>query len=294
MAAWYLLNFIAPAMRRKEILDARIAQYNELHQTDLQVFSPQIVEARPDTKGGIRIVSRAILYHYIFLRGPLDDVKRLCVAGNGFSFVLNPNPANPRDRYVTVSDADIRAFRIIARAYSNRLPYYRPEDIQLIEGDEVEVVSGDFTGLRGTFIPRRGSGNGNIVVQATAQLGSIAYDIHADSIRIIRFAKDSRRAYDQIDAFVPRLLEALEAYRADEPLTPAQAAPLHVFARRFAVAEIPGAKLDAKLQALLSAANRILGNESAAEAARQRYLARLPHVTNPRTLALLRSIMNNE
>ena len=365
---WYLLNYIAPALHRKEQLDARIEAYNSLNGTDLRVFAPQIVEAKPQSGGTIRIVSRAILFHYIFISGPLEHIKRLASTGGGLSFVLrhpdslpsaeripsattpavakpvaasptsekSPAGANPVStaltpekssvvaklvgatssarkisssttensptgaklvgaassaRYVTVSDADIQAFSIIARAYSNRLPYYNPADIDLLDGDEVEVVSGPFTGLKGTFITRRGTQNGNIVVAATSQIGSIAYDIQADTIRIIRFAKDSRRAYDQIDAFIPRLLDALETYRADRPLSPAQAASLHVFTRRFAVTEIPGAKLDAKLQALLTVAHEILGNPQESAAARARYENRLPYVTNPRTLHLLHEII---
>lgn len=341
---WYLLNYIAPALHRKEQLDARIEAYNSLNGTDLRVFAPQIVEAKPQSGGTIRIVSRAILFHYIFISGPLEHIKRLASTGGGLSFVLRhpdslpsteripsattptvakPVAASPTTenspagakpvstaptsekssvvaklvgaassaRYVTVSDADIQAFSIIARAYSNRLPYYNPADIDLLDGDEVEVVSGPFTGLKGTFITRRGTQNGNIVVAATSQIGSIAYDIQADTIRIIRFAKDSRRAYDQIDAFIPRLLDALEAYRADRSLTPSQAASLHVFTRRFAVTEIPGAKLDAKLQALLTVAHEILGNPQESAAARARYEKRLPYVTNPRTLRLLHEII---
>lgn len=289
---WYLLNYIAPAIRRKEILTRRVENFNTAHGTHLQLFAPEIVEAIAGP-AGIRLVNRPILYHYIFLRGPIEAIKRLCATGQGLSFVINRSPSGTADRYVTVSDATVSAFRIIARAYSNRLPYYRPDDIQLLEGDEVEVVSGDFTGLRGIFIARKGSSDGNIVVRATQQLGSIAYNIKADTIRIIRFAKDSRRAYDQIDAFIPKLRDALAAYRADRPLTPAQSAPLHVFTRRFNGTDIPGAKLNAKLQALLTVAHRILGNPAEAQAAHTRYLRLLPTVTNPRTLHLLTELMNN-
>ena len=361
---WYLLNFIAPAIRRSEILDTRIRTYNTIHGTDLRVFAPQVVEAQPAPDGGLRIIKRPILYHYIFVQGPLPHVKRFCSEGEGLSFVLRhpdalpaaerissastsaeKNPAalpssekisaastsagaklvsaassarnirsaeeNPSEkisaestsagaklvsaassaRYVSLSDAEIQAFRIIARAYSNRLPYYRPTDIDLIDGDEVEVVSGPFAGLKGTFIARRGTPHGNIIVNATGQIGSIAYNIKADTIRILRFAKDSRRAYDQIDAFLPKLRAALEVYRANQSLTPAQAAPLNIFTRRFAVTDIPGAKLDAKLQALLAVANEILGNREAAAQAMERYRKRLPHVTNPATIALLRELI---
>lgn len=291
MHAWYLLNYIAPPIRRRQSLVQAIDLYNARNGTEIVHFLPEIVEPVRDPDGRIRMIERPLLYHYIFLHGALDNIKQLAATHPGLSFVIDRSATHPDHRYLTVSDADMHSFRIIARHYSNRLPYYSPADVELLCGDEVEVVSGDFTGLRGIFISRRGTGNGHIIVQSNQQIGSIAYDIKAEHIRIIRFAKDSRRAYDQIDAFIPRLLDALAAYRADHRLTPAQASALQVFTRRYSITEIPSAKFDAKLQALLWSAHTLLGNTTEALSARQRYERHASAVTNPKTRQLLSSIL---
>ena len=290
---WYLLNYIAPALRRREALMQAIDRINATtpEAPPVTPFLPEVVEAveSPDDRS-IRLVGRPLLYHYIFLYGTLDAVKQLAATLPGLSFVINRSATDPAHRYLTLSEESLRNFRIIARRYANRLPYCAPDDALLIQGDEVEVVSGDFAGLRGIFIARRGSSDGNIIVRANRQIGSIAYDIRAEQIRVLRFAKDSRRAYDQIDAFVPRLLEANALYEADRPLTPSLSSSLQIFTRRYSATEIPGAKFDAKVQALLWRAHTILGNDTEAAAARARYQRRAPAVTNPRTLTLLHQI----
>lgn len=287
---WYLLNYIAPAMRRHETLARNISAFNASRNVDIHYFLPEIVESR-HVNGKLKMISRPLIYHYIFLHGLIDEIKEFCTTYNGLSFVINHSVIDPANRYVTVDDATMHAFRIIARHYSNRLPYYSPADIQLLEGDEVEVVDGPFAGLRGTFIARRGTSDGNIVVHADQNIGSIAYDIKADSIRVLRFSKDSRRAYDQIDAFIPRLRTALDAYRADRRLTPSEAAPLQIFTRRFSATEVPAAKFDAKLQALLWSAHTILGNQTEAAVARARYQQRAASLTNPKTRDLLTQLL---
>lgn len=123
----------------------------------------------------------------------------------------------------------MRCFQIIAKAYENRLPYYSLQDIDLESGDLVEVVNGDFPGLVGTYIPRPKSKSGNIVLRVDQNLGTVAYDIKVSDVRVIEFARDSKRAYDQIDAFVPRLLKALRAQHDGDRMSGALVAQLSVF-----------------------------------------------------------------
>ena len=76
-------------------------------------------------------------------------------------------------------------FRTIARAYQNRLPFFYIDDVDLEAGDKVEVVEGDFPGLVGYFIPNAKSTTGNIVLQVTQSLATIAYNINVKSVRVL-------------------------------------------------------------------------------------------------------------
>ena len=213
---WWVLNHVAGGSagrirRAREAVD----RLNVSESLDLELWAPSIVNA---VDVGGRMIRRevALTYHYVFVRGRLRDVKRLCGAQNGFSFVIDRAGA---DRYAHVSEAQMTAFRIIARGYENRLPFFRIEDVELEDGDLVEVMDGAFAGLVGRFMARKGSSNGNIAVQTSGGLGTMAFNVDARSVRVLEFAAGSRRAYDQIDAFAPRLFAALRKMRMSEQLT---------------------------------------------------------------------------
>ena len=226
---WWVLNHVAGGSagrirRAREAVD----RLNVSESLDLELWAPSIVNA---VDVGGRMIRRevALTYHYVFVRGRLRDVKRLCGAQNGFSFVIDRAGA---DRYAHVSEAQMTAFRIIARGYENRLPFFRIEDVELEDGDLVEVMDGAFAGLVGRFMARKGSSNGNIAVQTSGGLGTMAFNVDARSVRVLEFAAGSRRAYDQIDAFAPRLFAALRKMRMSEQLTDKEIASLTVFVRR--------------------------------------------------------------
>lgn len=161
-------------------------------------------------------------------------------------------------------------FRTIARAYQNRLPFFYIDDVDLEAGDKVEVVEGDFPGLVGYFIPNAKSTTGNIVLQVTQSLATIAYNINVKSVRVLEFSKKSRRSYDQIDAFVPKLYGVLRKFNQGTGLAAKEIGELTVFCRRMGIVRSGNSKFDAKLSAILAAAHHILGNhDEAAEAARR-------------------------
>ena len=176
-------------------------------------------------------------------------------------------------------------FKNIARAYKNCLPYFSLEDIELEDGDLVEVVKGDFPGLIGTYIPRAKSKSGNIVLNIYNKVGTIAFDIKASDVRVLEFSRRTTRANDQIDAFLPRLLESLRYHSRGEELPSSLVAKLSVFCGRMEVVKLNNRKLDARLQVMLYAANRLTGHQDAAHAAKSRYDSVKGSVSNVWTLA---------
>lgn len=204
--------------------------------------------------GKARMVEKPLLYHYVFVRGTTDEIKKLCSLTAGFSFVLN---RGGNGRYVTLTDESMKSFMTIAQCYGNRLPCYQTSTLELEEGDEVEVLDGRFAGLRGTYVPVKGATSGNILVAVAGNLAAVVYDVNTSFVRVLRFAKNTKRAYDQVEAFVPRLFTALRKYHLGESLTTAEISPVSAFCRRFESVKIDNGKLDAKMQMLLMAANRL-------------------------------------
>ena len=286
--AWFVLNHIP---RPGELSAEReVARYNTWQHADLRLFAPTYV-VREEKAGDIRFRTANLTFHYVFVRGTFADVKRLCAEANGFSFLLDRSSDG---RYAVIDDERMASFQNIARAYRNCLPYFPIGDIDLEDGDLVEVIRGDFPGLIGRYMPKPGARSGNIVLQVFNKVGTIAFDVKATDVRVLEFARNSKRANDQIDAFVPHLLDALRHRdgHPDEPLPEPLVARLSVFSGRMEVARLGNRKLDARLQILLYGAFTLIGDTAAAASALEKYHKLQSSVTNDWTRALITLILS--
>lgn len=279
---WYVLNYIGMS-HIHDSARKTVDKFNTSNDKRLELFAPTYV-IREEKDGKTVMKTAKLAFHYVFVKGKFAEVKQLCGENNGFSFLINHSSAN---RYSVIRDEEMRHFKNIARAYQNCLPYFSLDDIDLEDGDIVEVVNGDFPGLIGTYIPKPKSKSGNILLRVYNNVGAIAFNIKASDVRVLEFSKHSTRANDQIDAIIPHLLQALRHFHNDEDIPKPIAAKLTVFCKRMEVVKLPNPKLGAKLQAILSAANRILGNQEAAAIHQAKYEKLKPNVTNPKTLTLL-------
>lgn len=279
---WFVLNYITPAGSRQIGPVAVVEKFNRVSGTALEVFAPTFVGlARRNGVWTRR--EKPLLFHYVFVRGTLDEIRRLCGLTNGFSFVINRADSL---RYLTVPESDLEAFRVIARAYGNQIPCFAVREIDLADGDRVQVVDGEFAGLEGTYIAKRGGRTGSLLIGVTRQYAAVVYDVKADYVRVLEFAQDSKRMYDQIEAFIPRLFAALRQYHAQEKMDASVLAPLVVFCRRFECVDLKNNKLAAKLRLLLLVAYRILGNETEYQKTKIRFDELTGIITNPWTEAL--------
>lgn len=283
--SWYVLNYIGTGTRSRA--EKTVERFNIANDTALEIFAPTYV-VRQERKGETKFRTVSLTFHYVFVKGPFDEVKRLCGQPNGFSFLIDHGSD---DRYAIIDDRRMAHFKNIARAYKNCLPYFPLDDIDLEDGDLVEVVKGDFPGLVGHYMPNAKSKTGNIVLNIYNKVGTIAFDINATDVRVLEFSSRATRANDQIDAFVPRLLKALRFYAADEALPLALAAKLSVFTGRMGIARLQNRKLDAKLQLLLYAANRLIGDTAESSKALTRFVKLQDTVTNDWTKGLINLIL---
>ncbi len=288
---WFLLNNIQSG--RHNNVTALVERFNARQALGtsgmpdvppLAVFAPTIISMRRNADGTYTQHSIPLLFHYVFIKGELSKVKKLCSEPNGLSFVLRRS--GEKSGPVTVPDRDIQAFSIIARSLAGQLPVILASQVDLMDGDEVEVISGPFQGLGGIFHPRRGAGHGSLTITSGAGLTALVTDISVDLLKVVRFASGTRRPYDLIDAFTPRLLTALRPYGAGKLLGPSELAPLVSFTRRLDSTDIANPKLNAKLQLHLLGAWTLLGDVERASRSRMRFEALSHQLTNPQSRAL--------
>lgn len=281
---WFVLNFVPLSSAHISTAQSIIDKFNHDRETPIDLFAPTFVKM-VEINGKMQRKNISLTFHYIFVHGTLNDVKQLCSLSKGFSFIIDH--AASAHSYLTISDHEMKSFKIIARAYGHSLPCYTLDEINPVEGDLIEVIDGDFAGLIGTYIPRKGSKTGNIILNVSQKFATIAYDIKARYVRILEFGQNSRRAYDQIDAIIPHLLKALRLFSKDIILTTQLTATLSVFTRRYELTRLDNPKIDAKLSALLVYANHLLGNAEGESAARSRFRKVCHTMTNPWTSALV-------
>ena len=120
----------------------------------------------------------------------------------------------------------------------------------------------------------------------TQDLAATVYAVKADYLRVLEFAKNSKRAYDQVEAFIPRLFAAMRVYRSGGKLDAGLIAPLVVFCRRFDSVKFDNAKFEAKLQLLLMTACKILGDADGFRKAQASFSKLAVNLTNRWTKAL--------
>ena len=280
---WFVLNYVPEPGRRRSALPSLLNRYVEATGDSLRLFAPTFV-AVENRDGKVLKREKPLLYHYVFIHGSEEAVRKLPRAFDGLSLILDHAGSG---RYLQIPDDTLEQFRTIARQYAGALPCYPLEGINLEEGDKVQIVSGPCAGLTGTYLSRKGAKSGNILVAVSQSMAVMVFDIKADYVRVLEFADGTRRPYDQMDAYLPRLLSLFrEKARSDQPLDPETLAPAIVFARRMGSVTLPNPKADARLQLLLHATYRLLGDTDAAADALRRYHALEGHVTNPWMQAL--------
>lgn len=278
---WHVLHFIrnAGSPSPQKHIDA----FNKGGHS-LELFAP-IIRPAEIVNGKVVYKEKLLTYYYVFVRGSLSEIKELCArADNNLSLMLNHGGST---RYATITDEDMKRFRLIASLHINAIPFFNIEDIELEEGDRVEVIDGKYAGLTGTFMPKARSAKGHLVIAATQTLGTILWDIDAKYVRILEFAKNTQRQYDLIDSFIPRLYPILRKVYADTALSDKEKSQLSVFNSRMIAAKIDNPKQEAKLLAILACVQSIVGDHRAAQLTAQRYHKRQAAITNPWTQALI-------
>ncbi|MCH5242946.1 MAG: hypothetical protein J1F67_11125 [Muribaculaceae bacterium] len=275
---WFLLNYISKSHSRKDAsVEECVRRFNTRENLNLEVFAPSFV-AFKEKEGKQKPVTSPLLFHYAFVKGTFPQIKKLCGESNDFSFVLNNSSDN---RYAYLDDIDMMSFKMIARKYSNQVPFYSLEGLNLQDCDKVEVVEGDFPGLIGYFHPYKGGKKGRVVLKLSQDMATFAYDINVKYLRVLEFSKNYSRAYEIIDNFIPKLYNAMRKFTSGETLDEKETTELHSFCRRMGRWQPRNNKIEAKLNAILAMANHILGNEEEEILAKEKLEKTLKAVTSP-------------
>lgn len=236
---WYVLSSKSGIKSLEELFSVLSASRVERDGMPVEYFLPTCIEH--SIRSGKSIVRRKkLIANYIFIRDSLKNVMEMTQGTGSLWLLPHPDHESNGKRYMTISDHDMEIFKTVANAYANELPCYPIEAVDLEEGDQVQIVGGEFDGMKGTLRCSQGR-NGGKVMMAVGNLFLISTpDIRPQHIRILQFGKGNRHPYRQFEAHVPRVLQALRhqwGKDVSDGLTTEDLASMTVFTGRFEALE---------------------------------------------------------
>lgn len=283
---WYVLNYVpvSLAASRKKAEDL-VQLFNSNNDEQVEIFAPTYFVFSGSGKMS-KMRQKPLVYHYVFVKGAPETVKKLCLSNYGFSFVIVKEIEGKKE-HAAVSEKRLNDFRLIAARYSNSLPIYPLENVNLEDGDYIRIAEGDFTGLEGYFFPKARTSKGNVVIQITQNMGTSLFDIPTKYIEILKFSSHSNIKYHIIERFIPHLYEILRKHHSGESFNETDISALSQFIRRMGSARSGRPATDIKIAALLMASYRLMGDEIKAKEANERMEKRTKSVDSHITMALV-------
>lgn len=235
---WYVLNAVGSIKR----LEREIASFSALREQHgggpVEYFLPTCIEQ--STMFGKSVISRKkLLGNYLFVRESHQGIRAVTAAVEALRMLPHPDEGPDGNRWMTISDRDLSLFRTIAAAHANKLPCYPIDMVDLEDGDQVEIVGGEFDGVSGTLQCRQGCNGGRVLMSVGNLFLVSTPDIQPQYIRILRFGKGNRHPYRKFEAHLSRAMLALRHLLnpASVGLTTQDVASMSVFAGRFEALE---------------------------------------------------------
>ena len=236
---WYVLSAKTGIKALEQQFDAVSALRQRRGDSPVEYFMPTCVE-QSSTFGKPSMRRRKLMGSYVFVHDTYSGIIEIKAIVDSLWLLPHPDHNQSERRYMTLSDSEMAAFKAIARAYANELPCYRIDSVELDEGDLVEIIGGEFDGMRGMLQCSQGR-NGGKVLMAVGNLFLVATpNISPQYIRILQFGKGNRHPYRKFEAHLSRALLALAHAKdagktadADNGLTDADIAAMTVFTGRF-------------------------------------------------------------
>lgn len=265
---WYVMTGYALDKRRDIPIAVQVAKYNDERGADIEVFAPTFVKVYNEAKSPRRRML-PLACQYFFIRGRLSQVKDFRSRNTEYNLVHDRADKQPETSYLHLSDEDMSAFRSMALAYKYNMPCFSPSEVDLVACDKVRIVGGEFAGVEGYLVSQQGRDGGRVIIKVGELVAVQTLDINPKYISVLSFAKGSRRMYDKIDSYEPKLRRAMDYYRRNGELDVTNAAAVSYFITRFGLAEIPTAKMRAKVSALLAASYYLMGDKERYRQVRQ-------------------------
>lgn len=227
---------------------------------------------------------RPFCFNYVFIKGSLNYIWQFRETYPTFNLL--------RDRgretgYLFVPDKEMEMFRFIVNAYNGHVPYFAADKKLLEAGDRVRVIGGQFKGIEGTLITRRGKDGGRVALNVCNRIAVPTLDIEPENLEIIAFAGDQRHLYLKLDSYHPRIRLAIRHFWLDGSLDTKDKEAIELFLRRYGKVEVESEKIRGRYLAYLLMSHLVLQHKAAVDYYIRECTAHIRYITNTVTRAFI-------
>ncbi|MBR4783473.1 MAG: UpxY family transcription antiterminator [Bacteroidaceae bacterium] len=215
MKTWWVLKAPYSSLKVRDYL----LKEKEITGDDLDYFLPTYFIMQQHASGQKIRVEKSLMFNYVFVR---CTRSQLDVFLHRYDFAVRPVYRRKEEGQVqpdvlSVPDAQMDMFVRTVGHYDGQVPYLRPQEADLQEGDVVRIIGGPFDGVEGTLITRQGKDGGRVLVNISDVIAVPTLEIEPEFIQILRFAKAGRHMYKKFQAYTPRIRAALVAWLTSAP-----------------------------------------------------------------------------
>lgn len=273
---WYILKAANLSLSVRE----------DLKNGEIQYFLPTHTELR-NVGGTQKRVERPLVFNFIFVHCEVETAKTFCRNRPDLRLHLVYNHKPLHDSVAAeplrISDREMEMFQKAIAFYNGQeVPFVKPEEMELEKGDQVRIIGGQFSGLEGVLMSQKGKDGGRVVVHLSNVIAVRTLEIEPEYLQILRFGKDNKHFYKHIDSYIPRLEKVLAV--KERKLTVAELSPVEIFVKRFSELKTDTINSEVKVQVLLYASYRILGEVEAVKRLKEQIELLLPRVKSQTTL----------
>ena len=193
-------------------------------------------------------VKRLIAGNYIFIKATREDILRLRQESPFDAILRFLHPASSPTGCIYVKEEDIQNIRLAVKSLDSNVEYFVPTSKELVVGDYVRILDGDYAGVKGILESVKGHEGGRVIVPLGDVLAVRTSKISAENIQLLDLAKapDSQgksytsRAYKKIRVLIADSEKLLEERKRQGMLSQRSQEEALRLIRRFSQLKLTG------------------------------------------------------
>ncbi len=282
---WYVLHTGRFVKRTSLELEREAARRRMMNLPEWTYFAPMLVE---ESKRNAKTVQKPMCLNYVFVRSTVCEIQMFRQTHPEYNLIRKKATERHRPEYLSVTDRDMQMFMIVAKAYRNGVPCYTAADMKrLNKGDRVRIIGGEFSGVEGILLTRKGKDGGYVVINVCNRIAVPTLCIRSKYIKVVAFSEDNDHLYKKMFGYYPKIRRAMRNHNGGRGIDDADRRSVSAFLSRYGEINVASDKMRGKYMAFVMMSHKVAGNEAECRYYMRECLASLPSVTNPTTRALI-------